>query len=223
MNRQELRDRILRGLNEDASSPSFWSAAEVNSLIDEGAEVLAEEANSIKRTAFVPFREGATYYYTQSIAPDIMAPTRVWHHTLERRLIPATVMDLDAHNEVWATVNGDPWWWFPVAWNLFGVYPAPAAASGIMRVDYLAWPPALLDDEDEPEIPESDQEQLILYGIYDGLLKQWDLDRAIRIFALFADRLPEARYRKAVELKAVDLQVANVATKDGHVERIVRA
>jgi len=221
MTRAEIRKRILHGLNENVDSPSFWTTAEIDLVIGDAAEVLAEEANAIKRTAFIPFREGASYYYTQSIAPDIMSPYRVWHHTLERRLQPATVLELDQHNEIWPTVNGDPWWWFPIAWNLFGVYPYPATASGIMRIDYLAWPPALLDDGDQPEIPEADQEQLILYGIYDGLLKQWDMDRAIKYFAMFVDALPESRYRKAVEMKAMGFQALDVAPKEGN-ERFYR-
>ena len=222
MNRKDLRDRILEALNEDPDSPSFWSTSEIDGIIDEGAEILAEEAASVKRSAFLPFREGAAYYYTQSIARDVMAVHRVWHHSLDRRLQPATVMDLDAHNETWATVTGDAWWWFPVAWNLFGIYPHPATASGIMRVDYLAWPPALLDDGDEPEIPEASQAGLVLYGVYEGLLKQWDLRRAVGAFSAFVDMLPGTRFRKIVELKSADPVRANVADGNGH-ERIYRA
>jgi len=222
MTRAEIRRRILEGLNDSVESPSFWTTAEIDNLITEGGEILAEEAGSIKRTAFISFREGTQYYYTTAIAPDMMVPYRVFHHSLNRRLSPVSMMELDDHNETWSTVQGDPWWWFPVSWNLFGIYPYPASASGIMRVDYLAWPGALQSDDDEPEIPEADQEQLILYGVYDGLLKQWDLPRALQAFALFAERLPDARYRKAVELKASDFQVAQIGTRTGNVERIIR-
>ena len=222
MTRAEIRNRILEALNEDASNPSFWTTGEIDLVIQDAMDVLAEEANSIKRTAYVPFREGATYYFTQSIAPDLMAPYRLWHAGLNRRLTPVSVSDLDRKHETWITVQGDPWWWFSHSWNCFGIWPYPAAAGGVLRVDYLAWPRALLDDADEPEFPEADQEQLILYGVYDGLLKQYDLPRAMKLFALFADRLPQARYRKAAELKSSDLRTSADAVRDFRSDNLSR-
>ncbi len=221
MTREEIRDRILSALNESTTDPSFWTTGEIDNLISDGMEVLAEEANSIKRSALVPFREGTIYYYTQSIAQDMMVPYRVWNATLDRRLTPCVVQDLDQHHETWPTVQGDAWWWFAISWNLFGIWPAPAQAGGVLRVDYLGWPRALLDDGDEPEFPEADHSQLVLYGIYEGLLKQWDLDRAIKLFAQFAERLPSSRYRKAAELKSSDLQTSMVAIRDARGERII--
>ena len=206
MTREEIRDRILLGLNETTSDPSFWTLEEVNSVIGDAMEFLAEEAKLIKRTAFVPLREGATYYFTASIAPDIMAPYRVWHSTNDWRLAPVTMSDLDQRSLTWGTVTGDPKLWFPYAWNVFGIWPKPASAGGVLRVDYVAWPPPLLDDGDQPEIPESDQNALVLYGIYDGLLKQWDLQRALAVFSELVTELPTTRYRSMKELKASDMQ-----------------
>lgn len=222
MRREEIRSRILEALNESAEDPTFWSTDEINRIIGEGMEVLAEEANSIKRTAYIPFREGHTYYYTQSIAKDMMVPYRVWHASLDRRLRPVTTQDLDRFTETWTTVTGDSWCWFIVAWNLFGVFPRAANAGGVMRVDYLAWPREIQDDDEEPEFPEADHEEILLYGIYDGLLKQWDLARAITVFGKFVDLLPGGRYRKATELKASDMTRAVDGLRDFRVDRIYR-
>ena len=208
MTRKEIRDRILLALNESTTDPSFWTLDEIDKLIGEGAEFIAEEAKLIKRTAYVPFREGAMYYFTASIAKDMMAPYRVWHATLDWRLTPLTMRDLDERNTTWSTVSGEPRYWFPYDWNVFGIWPRPAAAGGVLRVDYLAYPPALLDDEDQPEIPESDQDHLVLYGIYDGCLKQWDLPRALASFGKIIDAFPKTRFRSMKELKAADMQVA---------------
>lgn len=222
MTRGEIARRILEALNEDATDPTFWTRDEINGVITEAGEVLAEEIGQIKRTAEIPFRAGATFYYTQSIAKDILAPYRLWHATQSWRLAPCTIMDLDRRHETWITVSGDPRYWFPVDWRLFGVWPSPAQPGGVLRVDYLAWARELIDDEDTSEFNESDHDALVLYGVYFGLLKQWDLPRAIAVFAQFVEHIPGALWRKG-ELKATDFQRAADPARDGGVDRLFRA
>lgn len=205
MTRGEIRNRILEGLNDSSTSPAFWSLSEIDGVIEEGKEILAEELAVIKRSALVPLREGTAYYYTQSIASDIMIPYRIYLTHLDRRLEPVTIDQLDRRHETWATVDGDPWHWFPVSWDIFGIWPVPASAGGVMRIDYLAWPDISLDDDDEIEFPESTQDALVIYGVYDGLLKQWDIQRALQMFGLFIQRIPMNREQPNIELQTADL------------------
>src|SRR3990167_2163462 len=121
MTRAQIRDRILIALNESASSPVFWSTAQIDAVIDEASEVLAEEAKAIRRTAFVARQAGASYYFTRGVAPDLMAIYRIWLPDLNRRLIAVGISELDAQNETWPTVSGDPEYYFPVSWDCFGV------------------------------------------------------------------------------------------------------
>lgn len=187
MNRQEIRDRILQGLNEDTLSPVFYSLAEVNGWIDESLEVLGEEVADIRRVAYVPRRAGATYYTIHSVAPDIMAPYRVTLNEEDTRLLYTTIDDLDLTRQKWHEVTADaPDWWFPVSWDMFGIYPYPAESSGYLRVDYLAWPAALVDDLDEPEFSLEAHDACVAFGIAEGLLKQWDVVRALDYWTQFA-------------------------------------
>jgi len=220
MTRAEIRTRILEALNEDASSPVFYSLSQIDAIIDEASEVLAEEAQAVKRTAFIPLREGFTYYYTRAIAPDMMVPYRITLTHLDRRLEAKSVFDLDRHNEVWATVTGDSWWWFPVSWDLFGVYPATATGGGVMRVDYLAWPELLLEDEDEPEFPSADHDAHVFYGVYDGLIKQWDVERGLQMFNLFIDQWGNAKFRSGID--KVQARTFQVARTNGNRQRRLR-
>lgn len=195
MTRAEIRQRILTGLNESATSPVFWSTGQMSQVIADASEVLAEEAQAVKRTAFTVLRPGTTYYATRGLAPDLMAPYRIWLPSLSRRLTAATVGQLDRQHEQWQTVTGDPEYWFPMGWDWFGVYPRPAAGGGTMRVDYLAWPRILLDDSDEPEFLHADHDALVLYGVYEGLLKRWNLEEALIVFSLFLERIGKAHAR----------------------------
>jgi hypothetical protein len=198
MIRSQIRDRILSALNESTSSPVHWSTAQIDAVIDEASEVLAEEAKAIRRTAFVARRPGSTYYFTRGIAPDLMAAYRVWLPDVSKRLTAVTIGQLDAQNETWPTVTGDPEYWFPISWDCFGIYPHPSAGGGVLRVDYIAWPRTLLDDSDEPEFREADQDSLVIYGIYDGLMKKWDFPRAMALFNRFIDQWKTGQARNGV-------------------------
>jgi hypothetical protein len=124
----------------------------------------------------------------------MMFPTRIWNNQNNLRLTATDFHSLDQTYERWLHVKQDPQCWFPVGWDMIGIWPSPASPGGVLRIDYLAWPRSLLDDDDNPELPESTQEAVILYGRYMGLLKQWDADRAK---AIFKDLAGEEAFGKA--------------------------
>lgn len=195
MTRQELRDRILLALNESTSSPVFFSTAQMDAVIEEGRELIAEEARTLRRTATISLLPGTTFYRLSGIAADLMTPYRVWAVDRDTRLIPITMGELDRHQEHWLTVTGDPEHWFTLSWDTLGLYPHPAAGGGVLHIDYLAWPTALIDDMDEPEMKDADQDSLILYGVYDGLMKQWQWPRAIELYARFMHAWAKGKFR----------------------------
>jgi len=174
VNRTEIKNRILEGINDVAGDPVIFTDTQLNDLIDEAAEFLVAEIKAIRRTAFVPFLPGTTFYTTLLVAPDMMTPTRLWTPVNNRKLTAVGMDQLDDFNEQWMETAGDPEVWFPVSWDMFGVWPHSAAGGGTLRVDYLAWPRALMDDDDESELPEATQDALVLYGQFQGLLKKWD-------------------------------------------------
>lgn len=198
MNRAALRARILETLNESSSAPVFFSAAEINALIDEAAEVLCEESQAVKRTVFVPLRDGTAYYSLSGLGPDIMAPWRLWLHSQDRRLEATSMSALDREHETWPTVTGDPWRWFPVSWDQFGVWPSPTAGGGILRVDCLAWPRALQDDGDEPELLAADHDALTLYAVSEGAAKRWDVATMLSAWSLFLKAAGASGHRSGV-------------------------
>lgn len=198
MIRSEIRARILHGLNEDPAAPVFFSTAEINGVIDEAAEVLAEEALAVRRTTFLPLIEGTGYYALQSIAPDVMWPYRIWNVARTERLQAVSIAQLDARHALWDTVTGVPEVWFPVSWDLFGLWPRPVQGGGVLRVDYYAWPRALGDDADRPEFLDPEQDALVLYGIYDGAAKRWDDATALAAWGQFQRAIPGARNRVGV-------------------------
>lgn len=174
MTREELKARIVAGINDDPDSPVFFTDTQLNELIDEAAEFLVGEIKCVRRTVLVPQREGTIFYSTRSVADDMLFPYRIWNHSRGQRLTVSDFMSLDNFHERWMTVTGDPQIWFAASWDLFGVWPSTVDAGGVLRVDYLAWPRALQDDSDQLEMLEACNEAVMLYGQYMGALKQWD-------------------------------------------------
>ena len=197
MTRSELTERILRALNDSPTEPVYWSLAEIHAVLQDGQELLAEEVQALRKTVFVPRRTGALFYSLASVADDVMAITRIWLRDLHERLEPTTLPAL-GHRDWMQWPSTRPYVWFPVSWHAFGVYPHQTTGQGVFEVDYLAWPPALLDDADEPAFPEPDQESLVVYGIYAGLIKQWDLIRATDYFQQFVARWSDAQARNGL-------------------------
>jgi len=179
MNAGEIKTRILEGVNDDPDDPVFFSAGQLSNLVDEACEVLAEETQAIRRQALVPWRAGTGFYQVTTVDPDFMAPTRLWNHKTGQRLTCLSMTELDAMDTRWQVTTGSPEVWFPVSWDMFGVYPKPAGADGVFRLDYMAWPRSLMDDGDRSELPEATHDAVVLYGQYMGCLKKWDTQAAM--------------------------------------------
>ncbi len=198
MTKGDLIDRILTGLNEATVGPVFWTRVQIGQIVADGMDVLAEELASIKRTAFVTLGPGKLYYRTRGLHPDFRLPYRMWLASNNRKLVPVTVEELDAFHLQWSTINGDPEYWCPMGLDWFALYPHPSTPGGVLRIDYLAWPREMTNDDDRPEFPDADHESLVLYGVYDGLLKRWAVPEATAIFSQFLDTIGKGKARSGV-------------------------
>ena len=196
MNKSEIRTRIADVL--DDADMVFFTSAQIDTMIKEGAEIIAEETHAIRRTAYFPLRQGTQFYFLRSIAQDIMMPYRIWNHDGTRRLTAYSIDEMDAFSENWMATTGTPAVWFSVSWEYFGIYPKPAEGGGVMRLDYYAWPRELMDDDDEPEILEQSHDALIKWGSYEGELKQWDGKAAQTAQAMFLAEIGQATDRSNV-------------------------
>lgn len=187
MNLQELRTKILYLLNEDPSNPVYFTASDVNATINEALEIISEEAKDIRREAFLVLRPGTFLYTLHDLGPTAMTPLRMWDVSDERRLDVTTMTTLNGVRQDWfLTTSERPDVWFPVGHDCFGVYPAPVTGGTILRVQYAAWPLPLVYDEDTSEYREVDEDLVTLYGQYNGMVEQWEAERALDLFIDFA-------------------------------------
>src|SRR5215831_483000 len=199
MNRLDLQTRVLERLNESVTSPVFWTTAQIQDLLQDSQELIAEEARLCKRTINLATRPGCAYYQMRGIASDCMAMYRLILPDNRIRLRAVSSAQLDAYHLLWETVSGTPRWWSPIDWQTFALFPHPIQGGANLRIDYLAWPPALLDDFDTPEFGQSEQDNMVIYGVYAGLMKRWDVGRATSLFAEFMQRISRSKATTGVE------------------------
>ncbi len=200
MTREELRTRILTHLFDDPLNPVFWTTAEIDAFITEAQEISAEEVRAVRRTVFLPKRDGTQIYDLRTVADDCMAPYRVWDHSANQRLTPVTMKQLDADRYRWLSTTGSqPFYWWPVSYGRFGIHPATATGGGLLRVDYLSWSTPLLDDGDSPEGSESNHDAFVVYGEYLGLVQQYEVARATERFIQFTKDWRDDRARNEVK------------------------
>jgi len=186
MTLEELRTSVLRELNENPVTPIYWTLGEIDAYLEEAQEILAETAGLVKRTFTIPRRPGTAIYQLPGIGDhDILAPCRVWVPDLKRRLQAVTLANLDARYERWMESPGEPYWWYPISWDQFGIWPAGGQGEGWMEVTCVCWPQPFLDAGDEPEFHPSRYESLATYATWLGYLKQWDGERAAQRLATF--------------------------------------
>lgn len=196
MLRGDIRRRALNALSDDAQAPVFFDTGRMNQSIDEGFERLVEMVPAVRKTLYVPRREGQMLYSIGGLGETpaaMQAPWRLWLPDLTRRLIPVELNDLDARHELWLTIQGDPYWWFPVDWRTFGIWPTPGPGGGLIQIDYYAWPAPMTDDRDPVlDLPLEDEVLLAAYAECEGYLRQWDVASALRRWQFLVGNIGDA-------------------------------
>lgn len=196
MRLSDLRARVRSGLNDPSSV--YWSDADIDAFLQEAQEVYAEEAQPLKRTVVIPRRPATAVYSLHGVAPSMMVPYRIWLPDLHRRLTCVSLDNLDARHQEWLDVSGDPWWWAPVDWRQFVLWPVPAA-GGWLEIDYYSWPSALQAANDSPDWRESQHPALVAYAEFQGFLQQWEVARASEQYVAFAQQGMRGKARQDVE------------------------
>lgn len=196
MTKAEMIRKILFSLNDDVTGAGFQTIDDTSNVIQEALEILSEEVRELHRTCYFPMRGGQSWFNIRACSADISVPYRLWSQTDERRLEYTTIDAMDTNRVRWLETLADrPTRWYGVTQDVFGIYPALAGdASDVMRLDYLAWPRELDHDNASPEFDESLHDTLVLYGVYDGLLRRWDISRASDIFTQFVQHFTDRAF-----------------------------
>lgn len=159
----QLQDRILERIGEHGAVDGFYSRAEVTNAINEAQRVFVLATLCLEKTATFTLNGNQTWYTLFSTFPDFIVPLALRvQGTSGNKLTPETLRSLDNRNPSWQAETGSPRSYVVNGFNLFGVYPAPAATT-TLDFTYAYSPTTLTYDSQVPQIPEEYHDDLILY------------------------------------------------------------
>jgi len=186
VNLSQIKDRALRLLDDDTTNPVFYSDAELNRIILEALEVIAEEVAELRKEVYFPLRPGSHLYSIKSIADDIVSPYRLTNRENNQHIQYSSVREINSFRHRWVSTTLDqPIAWYMASWDTFGIYPAPTKGNAILRVNYIAKPVLPWKDGGEVNLTEDIHQAVYLYLCYDMLMKQWDVEQALDYFQEF--------------------------------------
>lgn len=185
MNYSDLLTATTNTLAENAVSPLVWSQAEIGRGINEGMLMFSLLSMAFQGTATLTPTANAIL---QAVPSPVVWPLQL---SVGGSVIYLTTPQvLDATVPGWLdTAASTPYCWFRVGLFSVGLYPRPAA-TGPVSVTGIIQPTSLVNATDTPALSPEDEQALVSYGTYYGLLKgnDADFDRALTFYDDFTAR-----------------------------------
>lgn len=166
----ELKAETFRRLEESATSPVFWTVADVVAALNAGYRELSDASEWYERWLTVGLLPARPYYDLRTVLPStipLLSIGLAYNDQTSRWLIPTTVRELDGGDLRWEQRVAEPervgirglWWlWY---------WPRTSASTGTIKQYYTALPPALVNDTDEPGFPATLHLGLVEYALAD--------------------------------------------------------
>ncbi len=160
-----LQNRVSQRLDEGLIGATYYTLAEITARINEGYRFFVLLTLGLETTAVVPLAAATTFYHMLSAYPDWILPLRVYS-SAGAKIRPATLAELDSLDSGWTNSPGAPLRYIARGFDLFGIYPQPAAPGTNVIVTYAQAPADLVNAGDVPLIPPEYQLSLVDYAIY---------------------------------------------------------
>jgi hypothetical protein len=160
----DMRARVSQRLNEGASGPVFYPAAEINAALNEGLRFFCLLTLGLETTATWNVAAATTFTHMLGVFADWIAILRITDAT-GAKIRPATLADLSAMDPGWISSPGSPERYVSLGADFLGIYQQPAGGAAL-QVTYARAAVALAADGDVPEIPAEYHPKLCDYGIY---------------------------------------------------------
>lgn len=187
----DILERILTRIDDDAADPVSVTEPEALAAVNEGQELFSWLTLCLEKTAAFTISANAAFGAIRSSFPDFLVPLRVT--VGGNRLRPSTLEDLDAQNDQWQATAGPPLRYAQLGFNFFAVTPQQRFDL-ISQWTYARSPLALVSGIGQvPEIPPQYHPALVSYGIYKVKLKEGaqGLQRGMGQFNAFLDSATE--------------------------------
>lgn len=168
MTRAEIKEEVFRRLRESASSPVFWTVADVVESINEGYGEISDSSEWYERVKVVDLIKDRPYYDVYSVLDPCFLRIDVgFNETTNRWLTHTYHSSFDQVDKRWEMRVAEPEHLLFRGLRWLSYWPYKGVATGTIRQYFIAVPPVLCDDADEPGFPEQFHYGLVEYALYD--------------------------------------------------------
>lgn len=190
MQLSELRILLTRLLDEDGVRRP---ESVLDATLNDGYQLSALLSQGCEVTKTFTYNKDLHFTYLPS---DFFVPTSVYYGSLNTRLDPIRMADLDFITSQWIeTVVGEPIYYFtqgalfpqPQLW----LYPRPAINERV-KMTYSIVPQRMVEDSNVPRLPAEHHYVIVLWGYAWELLKERGAllaNKAFRVFMQYMDQL----------------------------------
>jgi hypothetical protein len=178
----ELKTEVFRRLNENATTPVFWTEADVELAINEGYEELSDATEWFEEYFVLKTQSNLLYYDLRTLLPEtFLAPKRLYNQATSEWLSPVTLRDLDFHTtRQWETMEGEPSNYLMRGLWYLGLNPACSVDDRKIKMFYTAIPQSMTEDTDEPGFPQEMHKYLVEYALYDLFAQDGETKKAVK-------------------------------------------
>lgn len=161
MTGEDLYERLLKRLNEDATAPVFYTISEALWALNAAQRVFVLLTLCLEKSDVLALSAFTCHYRLLTAFPDFLLPLRVRvAGTGGGRVRPMRLEELDALTPSWQATSGAPERYACVGFDHFSIYKQPLYSGTSLFITYARCPVTLVA-EGSPEIPEEYHADLI--------------------------------------------------------------
>lgn len=157
----DLYGRLLKRIDEDSTSPVYYSISETLWALNAGQRLFVLLTLCLETTDDLPLTAGTAHYRLLGTFSDFLLPLRVRvAGSGGARVRPMRLEELDALTPSWQGTAGSPERYACLGFDHLSIYKQPASSGTSLDVTYARCPAAMVASS-SPEIPEEYHPSLI--------------------------------------------------------------
>lgn len=179
----EMQAEVSRRLAE-VQANVFWTDEDIADAVQLGYDELSDAAEWFETYVDILLLENRPYYdLRRVIGEDFLALRPAFDRQTNRWITPSSVRDMDRRDRRWERVTGEPQRAFLYGLWWMGLFPRIQAEVGTIKQHYVALPPPLVDDTDEPGFPEAFHIGCVQFALTDLWAQDAETTKALAAWA----------------------------------------
>lgn len=192
----EIETHVLDMIGEDSDDPDVFTddetgLAQIRESVNDAIEEIAMVTGSTVDTYMLPLTARAGFYRLEFSAykSRLAWITGVWNAAQNRRLEQTSLIKLTAANPRWMFNTGSPEAYFPIGFTHIGLWPVPAASSGLLHIEAATVPVRYTLDTDRIKLRRDFEWAAAHFAVGEYWASRGDAKTAIRHHEKYLEKI----------------------------------